>query len=101
MRQSGFDFGMGACDHSCTPANERSPPPGVERIYHLLETSRVYLWFSIAATIFSLFAHDFSIAFLPKQLDDSVSGLLLAVFVLFVVEIGLNMYCKVSIRSDP
>lgn len=72
------------------------PPWGARWLYRLLEHSTPYTFFSIFLTVFSLFAYDFSVAFLPKDLDLSVAALLLACLVLFSLEILANCYAKAN-----
>ena len=72
----------------------RGAPWGSRRLYELLEHSLAYTILSICLTVFSLFAFDFSVAFLPKVLDDSVAALLLACMCFFGLEILANAYAK-------
>lgn len=90
MRTSGIE-----CSWYASPESRaKPPPPGVQSLYYLLEYSRWYLALSIVLTLFSLFAHDFSVAFLPKVLDTSVDALLVCVLSIFGIEILANSYAK-------
>lgn len=72
------------------------PPVGARWLYRLLEHSTAYTFWSIGLTVFSLFAYDFSVAFLPKSLDLSVAALLLACLIVFSLEILANCYAKAN-----
>lgn len=47
-----------------------------------------------ACTIFALFGDDFRVSFFPKSADEHVYNVLFALFVLFGIELGLNVYSR-------
>jgi len=51
---------------------------------------------SLVLTITSLFAADFTLAFLPPSVDAATADVLLAVFIVFVLEICVNIYARVG-----